>query len=289
MTCARWKCRDRELPCDRRVLVMGILNVTPDSFSDGGRHAGVEAAVRHAQALEAAGVDLIDIGGESSRPGAEPVSEAEELRRVIPVVEALAPWIKATISVDTTKAAVARAAVGAGARVINDISAGRLDPGLFAVAADTGAGLVLMHMQGQPRTMQADPRYGDVVAEVRAHLEERTAQALAQGVRPEQIAWDPGIGFGKRLAHNVALLRGLPQLAAPGYPLLVGVSRKSFLGQLTGLPVEDRLAPSLAALAFAVQRGARMVRVHDAKESCAAVRVLDSLCADAAEWNTCST
>ena len=274
MSGLRWKCRDRWIDLAARVHVRGVVNVTPDSFSDGGRFDTTEAAVRHARQLDAEGADLIDLGGESSRPGAQAVSTDEELRRVLPVIEQLAGQTRALLSIDTTKSAVARAAVRAGAAVINDISAGRLDPALLEVAAESGAGLVLMHMQGEPGTMQVAPRYEDVVREVRAELEVRTAVALGCGVAAEQVIWDPGIGFGKTLDHNLTLLRRLPELANRGRPLLVGLSRKSFLGALTGLPVEERLAPSLAGLLLAAQRGARVVRVHDVKESCAALRVL---------------
>lgn len=274
MSGLRWKCRDRWIDLAARVHVMGVVNVTPDSFSDGGRFDTTEAAVRQARALDEQGADFIDIGGESSRPGAQAVPADEELRRVLPVIEQLAGQTRALLSIDTTKAAVARAAVQAGASVINDISAGRFDPDVLRVTAETGAGLVLMHMQGEPRTMQVAPHYEDVVREVRAELEFQTAEARRCGVAEEQVVWDPGIGFGKTVEHNLALLRRLPELVPGGRPLLVGLSRKSFLGALTGLPVEERLAPSLAGILLAVQRGARLVRVHDVKESCAALRVL---------------
>ncbi len=277
MASLRWKCRDREWTCAPPGLVMGILNVTPDSFSDGGHYPATHAAVARGLSLAEQGADWIDIGGESSRPGAQPVAEEEELRRVVPVVEALATRTPAGLSVDTTKAAVARAVLAAGAHAINDISAGRFDPGLLPAVAEAGAGLVLMHMQGTPATMQADPRYGDVVEEVLAFLRERTDAAQAAGVARDGIVWDPGIGFGKTLDHNLDLLRGLPRLCAEGFPVLVGLSRKRFLGQLTGLPVEDRLAPGLAALLHAAAAGARLFRVHDVKESCAALRVAGSL------------
>lgn len=282
MSGLRWKCRDRWIDLAARAHVMGVVNVTPDSFSDGGRYDTTEAAVRHALTLDEQGADFIDIGGESSRPGAQAVSADDELRRVMPVLERLAGQTRALLSIDTSKAAVARAAVQAGAAVINDISAGRFDPLLLRVAADTGAGLVLMHMQGEPRTMQVAPQYEDVVREVRAELELRTADARRCGVAAEQVVWDPGICFGKTVEHNVALLRRLPELVSGGRPLLVGLSRKSFLGALTGLPVEERLAPSLAGLLLAVQRGARVVRVHDVKESCAALRVLARLSGETA-------
>jgi dihydropteroate synthase len=243
-----------------RPLVMGVLNVTPDSFSDGGRYLDFDAALAHGLDMAAAGADVIDVGGESSRPGAEPVDEAEELRRVVPVVEALSRRVR--VSVDTVKPAVAEAALGAGATLVNDISAS-----LWATAAAGGAGWVAMHMQGTPRTMQRDPHYGDVVAEVAAFLAERVDTARAAGVHEVWI--DPGIGFGKTTSHNLALLRGLPVLVGLGVPVLVGTSRKSFLGVAATraghdpLPLEDRLPASLATATWAMLAGAAMVRVHD--------------------------
>jgi len=251
---------------------MGVLNVTPDSFSDGGDFMDHERAIEHGLELVAAGADVVDVGGESTRPGAEPVSEAEELRRVVPVVAALAPAVR--VSVDTTKAAVALAAIEAGATMVNDISAA-----LWEVAASTGVGWVAMHMQGTPGTMQLDPRYDDVVAEVHRFLLDRAATAVAAGV--SEVWVDPGIGFGKTLDHNVALLRHIPELAAAGFPVLVGTSRKGFLGtvapQVEGsaargaraapaarpAPVGDRLEASLATATWAMLAGASMVRVHD--------------------------
>jgi dihydropteroate synthase len=239
---------------------MGVLNVTPDSFSDGGKFMDYERAVEHGLELVAAGADVVDVGGESSRPGAQPVGEAEELRRVVPVVGALAPAVR--VSVDTTKPAVALAAIEAGATIVNDISAG-----LWGVAASTGVGWVAMHMQGTPGTMQLDPRYDDVVAEVRRFLLDRAATAVAAGV--SEVWVDPGIGFGKTFEHNVALLRHLPELAAAGFPVLVGTSRKGFLGTVapqadgSAVPVADRLEGSLATATWAMLAGASMVRVHD--------------------------
>lgn len=239
---------------------MGVVNVTPDSFSDGGRYFDVDRAVAHGLALVAEGADVVDVGGESSRPGAEPVDEAEECRRVVPVVAALAPTVR--VSVDTVKASVAEAALAAGATIVNDISAS-----LWPVAAEAGAGWVAMHMQGTPRTMQADPRYDDVVAEVHEFVLGRARQALDAGV-PE--VWvDPGIGFGKTRAHNLALLRHLPALVAAGVPVLVGASRKGFLGTVApgpdGRPPAPvhRLPASLAVATWAMASGCAMVRVHD--------------------------
>lgn len=249
---------------------MGVLNVTPDSFSDGGEWFEREAAVARGMQMVAEGADVVDVGGESTRPGAAPVPEEEELARVVPVVRALAPHVR--VSVDTSKPAVARAAVEAGASLVNDVSAS-----LERVAAETGAGWVAMHMRGTPATMQEDPRYDDVVGEVAAFLEERVRAGEAAGV--EEIWVDPGIGFGKSGGHNLQLLATLERLGAIGRPVLVGVSRKSFLGRVGGgtegtLDVHDRLEPSLAAAVWAMDRGAGMVRVHDVAPTAQAVRLL---------------
>jgi dihydropteroate synthase len=249
-----------------RSLVMGVLNVTPDSFSDGGRYLDLDAAVAHGLALAAEGADIVDVGGESTRPGAEPVSVDEELRRVVPVVEALAGHVR--LSVDTMKPEVAEAAVAAGATLVNDVSAS-----LAGVAAATGAGWAVMHMQGTPATMQAAPRYDDVVAEVRDFLRARADAARQAGV--DEIWIDPGIGFGKTIEHNLSLLAAVGHLAATGYPVLVGASRKGFLGTLTGgAPVTDRAAASLAAATSAMASGASMVRVHDVRATVQAARVV---------------
>lgn len=258
-----------------RPLVMGILNVTPDSFSDGGSFTDPAAAVAHGHAMVAEGADWVDVGGESTRPGAQPVPEDEELRRVVPVVSALAE-AGVAVSVDTRKEAVARAAVAAGAQMVNDVSAS-----LGPVAAELGVAWVAMHAQGEPATMQLDPRYDDVVTEVRDHLVARAAEALAAGA-PE--VWiDPGIGFGKTAAHNLTLLAHLEALVATGHPVLVGTSRKAFLGLLLGradgaaepVPAHDRLEGSLATAAWAVAQGARMVRVHDVAATVECLRALD--------------
>ncbi len=265
---------DRWLDATERPLVMGIVNVTPDSFSDGGtaydpaEHPG--RALEHARALVAAGADLVDVGGESTRPGADPVSEDEELARVVPVVEALAGEV--AVSIDTTKAAVARAAVDAGAVLVNDVSAGALDDDLLGTVADLGVGYVLMHMRGTPRTMQQDPRYGDVVAEVYEFLWRGRQRLQRAGIDLEQVVVDPGIGFGKTAGHNHALLAGVRQLTALGSPVLVGTSRKSFLAADTpGAAPADRVAASVATATAAVLRGAAMVRVHDVAETRQAV------------------
>lgn len=254
-----------------RPLVMGVLNVTPDSFSDGGRWLDPDAAIAHALAMVAEGADVVDVGGESTRPGAEPVDEAEERRRVVGVIGALAvaaPNVR--ISVDTRKAGVAEAAVEAGATLVNDVSAS-LWP--VVAAAGPGVGWVAMHMQGEPRTMQADPQYDDVVAEVRDFLVGRAATAADAGV--EEVWVDPGIGFGKTLDHNLRLLRNLSTLVATGLPVLVGTSRKGFLGRLTGgAPPDDRLEASVATAAWSMAQGAAMVRVHDVAPTVEAARLL---------------
>lgn len=264
------------MDCAERTLVMGILNATPDSFSDGGKFKSLEKGVEHALEMLQSGADIIDIGGESTRPGSEPVQSLEEIERTVPIIGKIREQSDCLISIDTMKAEVARAAVAAGADIINDVSA-CADPAMAAVAAETGAGLVLMHMQGLPRTMQEDPQYGDTVFEVRKFLEERMAVVMRQGVAEEQICLDPGIGFGKTDEHNLALLNNIPNLAATGRPVLIGVSRKSLFGRLLGREVHDRLAGSLAAGVFSVMRGASILRVHDVKESCDAVRLVDRL------------
>jgi dihydropteroate synthase len=255
---------------------MGILNVTPDSFSDGGKFVDPEKAVARALQMIAEGADIIDIGGESTRPGSRPVPVPEEIARTVPIIKKLRAKTDALISIDTRNAETALAAVAAGADIINDISA-LADPGMAAVAAETGAGVILMHMLGTPETMQNDPHYDEVVSEVRNFLEERTAFAVARGVAPEQIVLDPGIGFGKTDEHNLALLRSIPALAAAGRPVLIGASRKGFIGRLTGRGPEERLAGSLAAATFSILRGAHILRVHDVKESCDAARLVDTL------------
>ncbi|WP_353254287.1 dihydropteroate synthase [Salinisphaera sp. PC39] len=255
-------CRDRTLDLGRPA-VMGVLNVTPDSFSDGGEHDDIDRAVRRALSMVEEGADIVDIGGESTRPGAEPVDEALELERVLPVIEALRPRTGAVISIDTVKPGVMRAACAAGADLINDVR-GLREPGALAAAAETGAGVCLMHMQGRPRTMQSSPNYSDVVLDVRDFLTERIETCVRAGIPRERLVVDPGFGFGKNLAHNLALLRRLPELVELGPPLLVGVSRKSMFAHLLGdIPAKERLPASLAAAAIAVTRGARLVRVHD--------------------------
>lgn len=249
-------------------FVLGIVNVTPDSFSDGGLHATTEAAVAHGLALAADGADGLDVGGESTRPGATLVPEDLETARVVPVLQGLRrAGCALPLSVDTRKASVADAALRAGATLVNDVSAGTFDPALLGVVARHDAGVVLMHAQGRPATMQRAPRYDDVVAEVLAHLLERARAAERAGIRPERILVDPGLGFGKTAAHNETLLRDLETFVATGRPVLVGASRKSFLGAITGRPPGARLAGSLACVARAREAGAAIVRVHDVAET----------------------
>ncbi|MFM7553917.1 MAG: dihydropteroate synthase [Verrucomicrobiota bacterium] len=262
----------------RPAMVMGILNVTPDSFSDGGRFLDAAHAVDRALEMVAEGAEFIDIGGESTRPGAAPVDEAEELRRVLPVVRALADRSAAVISVDTRKAGVARAALDAGASLINDVEASRSDPGLWRAVAAAGAGYVLMHMQGRPETMQAAPAYGDVVDEVGGFFQERLTRLQDAGVRPGQVLLDPGIGFGKGLDHNLALIRGLRVLSGLGRPMLLGVSRKSFIGRLFGAEPHQRLGASLACAVWAAGSGGGAVfRVHDVAATVQALRMREIL------------
>ncbi|HLU30765.1 MAG TPA: dihydropteroate synthase [Acidimicrobiia bacterium] len=260
-----WRLDDRRLPFDRPRL-MAVVNVTPDSFSDGGLFADPADAIAHGRALIRAGADIVDVGGESTRPRAEPVDAATEKRRVLPVIEALA-GDGAIVSVDTAKSEVAAAAVEAGALIVNDITAGG-DPEMLEVVKRSGAGLVLMHMKGTPRTMQDDPRYDDVVTEVRRYLVERATRTVEAGVGADRVVIDPGIGFGKTTAHNLELLRRLDELVDTGYPVLVGASRKAFLGKITGL--EDpraRDVATAATTALAVAAGAAIVRVHDVESS----------------------
>jgi dihydropteroate synthase len=268
---------DRVLPTATRCLVMGVVNVTPDSFSDGGRYLDPGAAVAHGLALAAEGADLLDVGGESTRPGAGDVAEAVELERVLPVVEELAGSAGVPVSVDTRKAGVAAAALAAGAAMVNDVSAGRHDPELLAVAAEAKVPLVLMHMRGTPATMQDDPRYDDVVAEVEAFLDERCQAAEAAGVDHDALVVDPGIGFGKRDRDNYALLDGLARFTRLGHPVLVGTSRKGFIGRALDASVDQRLEGTAATVVWAVERGARIVRVHDVAPMVRAVRMTEAL------------
>jgi len=273
-----WKTPRHSFDLTRRGLIMGVLNVTPDSFSDGGRFLAVEKAVTRAREMEAEGADIIDIGGESTRPGAMAVPVEEELRRVLPVVRAVREQTRCALSVDTMKAAVAAAALEAGADIINDVSGLHADPDMAAVAARTGAGLVLMHMQGTPETMQRAPAYEDVVAEIQASLRSSMDLALTAGAPQESIALDPGIGFGKRLEHNLAILREPGAFTLEGRPVLLGVSRKSFIGKILGPgdPV-SRLWPTVALTSLARARGARIFRVHDVRENVHALRMTEAI------------
>ena len=243
--------------------LMGVINVTPDSFSDGGSFLEADAAIAQGRRLAGEGADLLDVGGESTRPGAEPVDAEDELARVLPVVAALVADEKATLSIDTSKRAVAEAAVAAGATYVNDVTAFRAEPALAGLVAERGLDCCLMHMLGEPRTMQDDPRYGDVVADVKSFLEQRLAFAVAEGVPEERVMLDPGIGFGKTIAHNLELLRRLEEIVAIGCPVVIGTSRKSFLGKLTGHGVDDRLPGTIATNVLAYERGATVFRVHD--------------------------
>jgi dihydropteroate synthase len=244
--------------------IMGVVNVTPDSFSDGGLFLDTDDAVRHALELVAEGADILDVGGESTRPGAQPVAEDEERRRVVPVIERIAgERAPVQLSVDTSKPDVARAALDAGATYVNDVTAFRADPGMAGLVAERGVECCLMHMLGEPRTMQDDPRYEDVVSDVKAFLEERLAFAVAEGVPEERVMLDPGIGFGKTLEHNLELLRRLDEIVALGRPVVVGTSRKSFLGRITGREVGERLPGTIATNVLALERGASVFRVHD--------------------------
>jgi dihydropteroate synthase len=244
--------------------IMGVVNVTPDSFSDGGQYFDAAAAIAHGVELEAEGAVMLDVGGESTRPGAAPVDEDEELRRVLPVIDGLvAAGCHAQISIDTSKSGVAARALRAGASLVNDVTAFRGDPEIVGVVADTKADCCLMHMLGTPRTMQLDPHYDDVVGEVKAFLEERMTFAIANGIAEERIMLDPGIGFGKTVEHNLELLRRLAELVELGRPVVIGTSRKSFLGKITGREVDGRLAATVATNVLAYERGARVFRVHD--------------------------
>ena len=273
-----WKIRDRELDLSRRALVMGIINTTPDSFSDGGSFLNPADAVAHGKKLVTEGAEILDIGGESTRPGAESVSASEEMDRVLPVIRALRRESEVMISIDTSKAAVARAALEAGADIINDVTGLRGDPEMPQLAASSQAGVVIMHMQGEPRTMQVAPRYDDVVREVGEFFRQALDQAVERGIDPMRIALDPGIGFGKTPEHNRCLLANLSAFLEFQRPLLVGLSRKSFLGWLIGSSkMEDRFWPGVALTSLCRERGARIVRVHDVKSHTDALRMTEAI------------
>jgi dihydropteroate synthase len=273
-----WKVGNRVFNVSRQGLIMGVLNVTPDSFFDGGNFFALEKAIEHGVKMAAEGADVIDVGGESTRPGAEPVAAEEELRRVIPVIEKLRAKIDVPVSIDTSKAEVAHAAIHAGASIVNDITGGRGDEGMLPLIAETKSAFIIMHMQGTPRTMQNRPQYEDVVSEVADFFRQQYARAIGCDIDPMAIAFDPGIGFGKTLDHNLEVLAQLERLRADDRPLVVGVSRKSFLAKLIDSPeIEDRLAPAVALTSLLRAHGADVFRVHDVKENVSALRVTEAI------------
>ena len=267
----------RDIDFPRRPLLMGIVNVTPDSFSDGGHFLSADSAVDHALRLAGEGADILDIGGESTRPGAAAVEEAEEIRRVVPVIERLCERTGVPISIDTQKPGVAEAALAAGAAFVNDIAANRDDDAMWRLVAREKAGYIAMHMQGSPQSMQENPVYADVVDEVAAFFADRLERLQAAGVDPDQVVFDPGIGFGKTLKHNLALLGGLSGFTSLTRPILLGASRKSFMGRLLGIETADRLPGSLACACHAVSAGTQIVRVHDVAETVQAVRLMEAI------------
>ena len=276
-----WKIRDREIDLSRRARVMGIINATPDSFSDGGSFLDPQAALAHGLQMVAEGAEILDIGGESTRPGAQSVEADEEIQRVLPIIQALRRESQVLLSIDTSKAAVARAALDAGADIINDVTGLRGDPDMAALAASSKAGIVIMHMQGEPRTMQVAPTYDDVVEEVGTFFRQALARSVACGIDPMRIALDPGIGFGKTPEHNRRLLAELSAFLEFGRPLLVGVSRKSFLGWLAGSSaMDDRFWPGVALTSLCRERGARILRVHDVKPHTEALRMTEAILGD---------
>ena len=270
-------CRGKSLTIGLQTHVMGILNVTPDSFFDGGCYLDIEQAVAHAELMVAEGATLIDIGGESSRPGASPVSINEELARILPVIRAIGDTIDVLLSVDTYKAGVARHALEAGAHLINDITALRGDPAMATVVSEMEAGLILMHMKGTPRTMQQRPQYHDVVSEICDSLQKRIEIAESQGITADRIIIDPGIGFGKTIEHNLEILKRLPEFRKLRKPLLIGTSRKSFIGNILNLPVNERVEGTTATVCWAIAHGADIVRVHDVKANVRAAQMTDAL------------
>ena len=272
-----FRARQFEFRFPRPTLIMGIVNVTPDSFSDGGKFFDTDAAVAHALELVAQGAEILDIGGESTRPGAEPVDEAEELRRVIPVIEKLVGQTKAALSIDTLKPAVARAALVAGASIVNDVGAHRSDPAMWQAVAAYRAGYICMHAQGTPATMQKNAAYTDVVREVGEFFQERFGKMNEQGIATDQIVFDPGIGFGKTLEHNLSLLAGLKQFQKLNRPLLLGVSRKSFIEKFSGARLNERLPASLACATLAIDDGVQIIRTHDVGETVSAVRIAEAV------------
>jgi len=274
---AIWRCGPHVVPLGRRTLVMGIVNVTPDSFSDGGSYANVDDAVKHAIQMVADGAELVDVGGESTRPGSDVVAPEEEIHRVLPVIRRIVDELPdVPVSIDTRKPAVARAALDGGASIVNDVSAGA-DPAMFGVVGEADAGMVLMHMKGEPKTMQDDPSYYDVVAEVRGFLGDRVEAAVGAGIDLERLCIDPGIGFGKTLEHNLAILHDIRAFHHLGVPVLVGPSRKRFIGTLTDTDVDDRIEGTAGVVAWCAAEGVDIIRVHDVKEMTRVVRVVDAI------------
>lgn len=273
----RLRCKQFEFEFPRPALVMGILNITPDSFSDGGRYVETKQAIERGLAMAREGADIVDVGGESTRPNATEVPEGEEMDRILPVIQALARELPIPISIDTRRPAVAKAALEAGASIVNDVEACRDDAEMWRVVADSGAGYVAMHMRGTPSTMQEDPQYGNVTAEIDAFFAERLRLLAAAGVEPERVVLDPGFGFGKTTRHNLELLSSLGVFMMRGRPLLVGVSRKSFIGKILDHEVGHRLAGSLACVAWAILRGAQLIRAHDVRETVDVARMIETI------------
>lgn len=279
-----WRARQFEFTFPRPALVMGIVNVTPDSFSDGGRFLNADAAVEHALRLVREGAEILDIGGESTRPSASPVSEEEELHRVLPVIERLVGQVKIPLSIDTQKPGVARAALAAGTSIVNDIAANRDDDAMWRVVAEAGAGYIAMHMQGSPETMQTSPNYTDVAEEVESFFVERLERLKNRGVAPDQVALDVGIGFGKTLEHNLQLLASLRRFTKLQRPLLLGVSHKSFIGKLLGAEATQRAPAGLACACWAVEAGTNLIRTHDVAETVQAVRMTEAILNQQNPW-----
>jgi len=282
-----WSCKDYQLDLSSHTLIMGILNVTPDSFSDGGQYNDPNKAIDHGLKLAEEGADIIDVGGESTRPGAQPVSQDEEKSRTVPVIKELASQLDIPISIDTTKSDVARAAMDAGASIINDISGFRFDPDIIEVARSTKAGVVIMHIQGEPRTMQSNPHYRDVVSDIKDYLAAQKQNLMQSGIEKKCIVLDPGIGFGKSLQHNYDLIRELQQFLKLECPLLLGPSRKSFIGKVLNLSTDRRIEGTAAAVTACILNGAHIVRVHDVKEMKRVVTIADTIIGKkpAKEWN----